>query len=407
MIRRFPLSIQILFLAVFTAAAFAIGYDVGYQRGAASVVPTGEGQVNGQGETPVGLGDDVNFSMFWDVWDLIKNSYVDQPVSEKDLYYGALRGMLSGLSDPYSLFFDPKDNKAFQDELSGSFDGIGAEVGQKDGQLIVISPLVGSPAETAGLKAGDKIYFIDDADTSTMTVDVAVNHIRGQKGTTVKLSISRDGVKELQDIVITRDTITMDSVKYVMRDDGIALIDIYFFNDKTSGLFNDAVQQIAMKNPKGIVLNLRNDPGGYLDAAIDVAGAWVDNDVVVSERTQEKNTPFSSTQVALLKGIPTVVLVNEGSASASEIVAGALQDDKLATIVGTQSFGKGSVQEFHDLPDGSAVKLTIAKWYTPLGRSIDKHGITPDEIVEFTKEEYAAGKDPQLDRAIEIIKAAH
>lgn len=395
-----------LILAAFTTAAFAIGYDVGWQKGAASNVPAGEGQVFGQGEIPSGLSDDVNFTMFWDVWDLIKERYVDQPVSEKDLFYASLRGLLSGLKDPYTLFFDPTDNEEFQAELEGSFEGIGAEIGMKDNQLTVIAPLVGSPAERAGIKAGDKIYFIDGVETFEMTTEEAVSRIRGEAGTAVTLSITRDGLEGLEEIVITRDTITIDSVKYLLRDDGIAVINIFFFNGETSELFGNAVQQIATHTVKGIVLDLRNDPGGYLDAAIDVASAWIDNDVIVSERVQDKETPYTSTQISLLEKIPTVVLVNGGSASASEIVAGALQDYELATLIGEQTFGKGSVQDYREFPDGSAVKLTIAKWYTPLGRSIDQDGITPDEVIEFTKEQYEAGIDPQFARAIEFLAEA-
>src|SRR3989338_4584866 len=399
MIRRFPVSVQILVLALFTSAAFAIGYDIGFERGVVSVVQEGEGQVLGQGEIPAGLSEDVNFALFWDVWDFVKSRYVDQPVSEKDLFYGSMAGLVAGLDDAYSVFFDPEANEAFQSELEGSFEGIGAEIGIKDGQLQVIAPLPGSPAEVAGIQAGDKIYYIDGVETFEMTVEEAVQLISGEGGTTVTLSVAHNGAESLEEITITRATITIDSVKFTMRDDGIAVIDIYFFNGDTTELFNDAVQQIAMSDAKGIILDLRNDPGGYLNAAIDVASAWIDNDVVVSEHVQDEVTPFYTTQISLLEGIPTVVLVNGGSASASEIVAGALQDYELATIVGEQTYGKGSVQDYREFPDGSAVKLTIAKWFTPAGRSIDKEGITPDELIEFTKEQYEAGLDPQLSRA--------
>lgn len=403
MIRRFPPAVQLLVLLVFTSAAFAVGYDIGFERGATSVVPQGEGRVLGQGEIPSGLSEDVDFDLFWDVWDFVKSRYVDQPVSEKDLFYGSMAGLVSGIDDAYSVFFDPEANEAFQSELEGSFEGIGAEIGIKDGQLQIIAPLPSSPAERAGLQAGDRIYYIDGVETFEMTVEEAVRMIRGEGGTTVTLSIAHNGAESLEDIVITRETITIDSVQFTMRDDGIAVINIYFFNGDTTELFNNAVQTIATSDVKGVILDLRNDPGGYLNAAIDVASAWVDNDVVVSEHVQDEVTPFLTTQIALLEGLPTVVLVNGGSASASEIVAGALQDYDLATIVGEQTFGKGSVQDYREFPDGSAVKLTIAKWFTPNGRSIDKEGITPDELIEFTREQYEAGIDPQLDRAIELL----
>lgn len=403
--RRYTTHLIVLVLLLISTTGFAFGYFIGKQNGIRSVVPPGEGEVIGVGEIPPGLSEDVNFSLFWDVWDLLKDEYVDQPISEKDLFYGAMSGMVWSLEDPHSVFFDPETAQEFQAELEGSFDGIGAEIEVKDGQLQVVAPLPGTPAELAGLQPGDKIYFIDGVDTTGMVVEEAVSLIRGEKGTTVVLTISHNGVETLEDISIERDTIIVESVKYTMRDDGIAVINLYFFNGDTAPLFEAAVQNALASGAEGIILDLRSNPGGYLNAAIDVASAWTGKQTVVIEQVRDEQTTLPGTASAMLSGIPTVVLVNGGSASGSEIVAGALQDYELATIVGEQTFGKGSVQDYRELPDGSAVKFTIAKWLTPDGRSIDHEGITPNIVVELTQEQFDAGQDPQFDKAIEILSA--
>ncbi len=401
----FQRPFKILIILLLVIGTFSIGFELGKGVGVRSVVPEGEGKVLGQGEIPAGLGEDVNFSLFWDVWDFIKDDYVDQPVSEKDLFYGAMQGLVFGLGDPHSVFFTPEDAAEFQQDLSGEFSGIGAEIGLKDDQLQIVAPLPGTPAQRAGLQAGDGIYAIDGVDTAGMAVDEAVSRIRGEKGTPVVLTISHNGVDTLEEVTIIRDTITVESVKLTIREDGIAVIDIYFFNEDTTALFDAAVQKILTSDVSGLVVDLRNDPGGYLTSAIDVASAWAGRDVITYESQKDQKRPLIGTGEALLAGLPTVVLVNGGSASASEIVAGALQDFDLATIVGEQTFGKGSVQDYRDLPDGSAIKITIAKWLTPKGRSIDQLGITPDVIVEFTEEQFVAGIDPQMDKAIEVLNA--
>lgn len=401
--RPVPKSFVGLIAALLIAFSFSAGFLVGQEQGVRSVVPVGEGKVLGVGEVPPGLDKDVNFSLFWNVWNLVKDEYVDQPISEKDLLYGSLKGMVAALGDQHSLFFDPEMAKEFASQLSGSFDGIGAEIEVKDSQLVIIAPLPGTPAEKAGLLTGDRILAIDGVETAGMPVDEAVKRIRGQKHTTVTLTISRDGWTQAKDYPIVRDTIVVESVKYTLRDDKIAVITIASFGEDTSRLFKIASDQAIKDGAKGIVLDLRGDPGGYLNAAIDVSSAWVGESTVVIEKIKDQEQKNIGTSLATLTGMPTVVLVNGGSASASEIVSGALQDHKDATIVGEQSFGKGSVQDYRDLPDGSAVKLTIARWYTPNDRSIDKLGITPDVIVPMTQADVDAGKDPQMDKAIEIL----
>jgi len=361
------------------------------------------GTVSNVGELPEHLSKDVDFNLFWKVWDLVKKNYVHQPVADTKLFYGALSGIVSSLDDPYSVFFDPDTAKKFQQELEGSFDGIGAELGIKDKQLTIIAPLPDTPAARAGLKAGDKILAIDGKDTTDMALDYAVSLIRGTKGTEVNLTVWREGWEKPQDFKIARDKIEIASVKWEMKGD-IAYIEINHFNEDTSAKFNQAVNEVITKNPKGLILDLRNNPGGFLDTAVEVAGEWIENDVVVIEQMDDgqKNEERSS-GLARLQNLKTVVLINEGSASASEIVAGALQDDGKATLVGKKTFGKGSVQNLEPLEDGSAVKLTVALWLTPKGRQIDKEGIGPDTEVDLTEEDYNANRDPQLYKAIEIL----
>ncbi len=404
MIKRFPRSVVILTFVVFVLVAFNFGFIFGRQQGLRSVVPEGEGRVTGQGEIPAHLSKNIDFNLFWDVWDLIKDQYYEQPVSETSLFYGAMDGLLEGLDDPYSTFFDPEEAAEFAEELSGSFEGIGAEIAIKDDQLQIVAPLPGTPAEQAGAKPGDKIYLIDGEETTDMTLEEAVSRIRGPKGTSVTLSISRDGLEELEDIVIVRDEINIDSVEWELRDDGIAVVNMYFFNEDTAVLFEEAIQDILTHDVSGVILDLRSNPGGLLSMAIDVSSAWLGNQTVVIEQIKDERQTISGHGLARLSGLPTVVLINEGSASGSEIVAGALQDFDAAILVGMTTFGKGSVQDFKGLKDGSAVKITVAKWLTPNGRSINELGINPDIEIEYPIEDFYAGHDPQFTKAIEVLQ---
>ncbi|OGL66352.1 hypothetical protein A2856_01490 [Candidatus Uhrbacteria bacterium RIFCSPHIGHO2_01_FULL_63_20] len=397
-----PVAILILLLGI--SLSFSTGLFVGKQQGARAAVPEGEGRVLNQGDVPSTLSEDVDFRQFWDVWNLVKELYVRQPVSEKELFYGAMHGLVAGTGDDYTSYFDPEEAQAFTENLEGSFTGIGAEIGIKEGILQVVAPLPDTPAERAGLRTGDHILLIDGTDTSGMPVEEAVNRIRGPKGSVVTLAIGREGAGEAVEFKITREKIVVQSVKLTMED-AIATIAIHTFNDETVPLFNDAVNEALSKDAEGIILDLRGDPGGLLNAAISVASAWTGYDTVVIEKGQNTDQPFHGVSAPRLAGMDTVVLVNGGSASASEIVAGALQDYGFATLVGTQTFGKGSVQDYRELPDGSAVKVTVALWYTPKGRSIDKTGITPDEVVEFTEEDLDAKRDPQKEKALQILSA--
>ncbi len=365
------------------------------------------GKVLGKyGEAPQGkLSRDVDFNLFWEVWDMLEERYVDrEKLNEKEMFYGAIGGMVSSLEDPYTVFMNPAVAQEFEQDLAGTFEGIGAEIGIRNDILTIIAPLADMPAEKAGLRAGDKVYAINGESTAGITVDEAVNKIRGPHGTEVNLTISRDGMEEAKDISITRGVITVKSVKAELRDDKIFVVQISNFNDDTLDLFDKAIQEIIAKNPKAVILDLRNNPGGYLDTAIEVASEWVEDGVVVSEKfSEEKKDEYLARGRARLKDYNTVVLINQGSASASEIVAGALQDYNKAVVVGKQTFGKGSVQVLENLPDGSSVKITVAKWLTPNGNCINETGITPDVEVDLTEEDYNADKDPQMEKAIEIL----
>ena len=331
-----------------------------------------------------------------------------------DLFYGSLQGIVDSLGDPHSSYFPPQPAKEFAEGLSGAFEGIGAEIGIRNDQLIVIAPLPESPAQQAGLKPGDKVLAINGEETMGIALDKAVSKIRGPKGTQVKLTITRDGLKEAQDITVTRDTIKVPTVTWEMKDGRVAYLRIGYFNEQTWTQFDKAVKEILAEAPEGIALDLRSNPGGFLDTAVRVASEWVESGPIVKEKfVQDKKNEYITQGQHRFKGIPTVILVDEGTASGSEIVAGALQDYGIAKLVGKKTFGKGSVQDFEVLPDGSALKLTIARWYTPNDRQIDQKGIDPDVIIEgemFEKKKDAKGEskedfdDKGLEKALEMLK---
>jgi len=414
--KRIAVTVLVLILAI---VCFGAGMYVTQKNEVAKELANQEvvflGKVLGKySQAPEGkLTQDIDFDLFWDVWDVLYEEHVDRDqLNEKEMFYGSLRGLVASLGDPYTVFMNPQVAQEFEEDLAGTFEGIGAQIGIKNDILTIIAPLEGMPAEAAGLRAGDKVYAIDGESTAGISIDEAVNKIRGPKGTDVVLTISRDGLDKAEDIAITRDTIIVKSVKTEiedqdteLRDDDIFVVKITNFNNDTYNLFNQAVQEIVIQDPVGIILDLRNNPGGYLDTAIEIASEWIEDDIVVIEKfSEEKSNDYLARGRARLKNYPTVVLVNQGSASASEIVSGALQDYNKATIVGMQTFGKGSVQTVADLDDGSSVKITVAKWLTPNGRCISEEGIAPDEEVDLTIEDYEADKDPQMEKAVEILQ---
>jgi carboxyl-terminal processing protease len=351
----------------------------------------------------------ADYSLFWDAYDLLNSKFVERPLDQQKLLHGAIAGMTAAAGDPYTTFFDPEQAKEFANELQGTFDGIGAEIGIKNDQLVVIAPLDDTPAQRAGLLPGDIILAINDESSSGMTVDQAVSKIRGEANTEVKLTIVHEGGNTPQEVKITRAHIEVKSLKFEIKEvDGkkIAIIKLSRFGEDTQGLLNHAVDVVLQSGVKGVVLDLRSNPGGYLETAVTTAANWVDTDqVVLKERSYNgETTEYLSESWPRLKGIKTIVLVNGGSASASEIVAGALQDHGWATLVGEKTFGKGSVQELTEMKDDSTLKITTAKWFTPNDRSIDKNGLEPDVKVDLTREDVQAGRDPQMDKALELLK---
>ncbi|MDR3559423.1 MAG: S41 family peptidase [Candidatus Pacebacteria bacterium] len=383
----------------------------GYNRGRGSVTPPSSNipldqSVLTNKNSPTN--DQVDFSLFWKVWDLLKEKHVDKDkLNAQQLVYGAINGMLAATNDPYTEFFDPEQNKEFSQDIGGSFEGIGAELGVKDKILTVIAPLDGSPAQKAGLRSGDKILKVNGQSISNMSIDQAVNLIRGPKGSKVTLTIFREGDQNTQDIAITRDTIEVKSVNLSFKDNGIAYLQITQFSSNTSQEFDDAMNQIIAHQSKGIILDLRDDPGGLLDQAVDVADRLISKgQIVVTEKDSAgKEDSTYTTGGDKLSSLPLVVLINQGSASASEILSGALKDDRNITLVGQTSFGKGCVQEFLDLPGGSSVKITVANWLTPHGDYIMNKGITPTIKVDMTADDTKNNKDPQLDKAMQVLES--
>lgn len=398
-IKRFFVTYLIIIAFLFT---FLGGTFVGYQSRQAK--PETGGEVINRGQLPPYLLEDVDFNLFWDVWKIAKGKYLKQPVVDTKLFYGALSGVISALGDPYSSFLDPEITQKFNEELSGTFEGIGAEIGIKKEQLLIIAPLPNTPAARAGLKAGDRILEINDKDTFGMSIEQAVSLIRGPQKTEVILTIFRERFEKPEKISIVRDEIHIENVTWRMIDN-IAYIKIIQFNGETVQKFQLATQELMLQNPKAIILDLRGNPGGYFDAAVDIASFWIPSpEIVVSQKYQgDKKDDFRSRGQALLKSFPTIVLVNGGSASASEIVAGALQDHAKAKLIGEKTFGKGSVQDYEIMRDGSSVKITIAEWLTPKGRLINGEGIAPDIEIELTKEDYENDEDPQLQKAVELL----
>ncbi|MFA5126437.1 MAG: S41 family peptidase [Patescibacteria group bacterium] len=388
--------------------AFFVGLGVGVKRQQPAF--TSEqiiSQASDELASIFGQNSGVNISLFKEVWDTIHQNYFDKgQVKDQALFYGALAGMVDALGDPHSVFFDPKSTKDFAQELKGSFDGIGAEIGRRDGLLVIVAPLSGSPAEKAGLKAGDKILAIDSKDATEFSIDQAISLIRGNKGTKVTLTVLSNGENKTKNVTIVRAKIDVPSVTYRLED-SLALIKVSNFNEETDGQFAKVVQKVLVDNPNGIILDLRNNPGGFLETAVSLTSYWLEpGQVVVREEFADKslNQTHQAVRKPSLSRFKTIVLVNEGSASASEILAGALKDYALATLIGQKTYGKGSVQQLIPLSDQTSVKITVAKWLTPKGNTIDGTGISPDIEVDLTADDYNQGIDPQLDKAKELLK---
>ena len=347
------------------------------------------------------------FGPFWEAWNLVHENYVDQPLDDMALMRGAIDGMMQALGDQHSSYMDPQDYKEANASLEGSYEGIGAYVDTTTEYLTITSPIPGSPAEAAGLLPGDQIVAIDGDDMTGIDAELARRRVLGPAGSTVLLSVLREGETELLEFSITRATITIASASGEMLDGGIAYLQVTTFGSNTMPELEAALQDLMAQNPKGIILDLRNNGGGYLQTAVEVASQFQSEGVVLYEqygdgtRTTYEVIPGG---MATDTSIPMLVLINEGSASASEIVAGALQDLGRARLVGVTSYGKGSVQNWLPLSgENGAVRITIARWLTPKEHTIHKIGLTPDVVMEMTEEDYKAKRDPQLDKAMEVL----
>lgn len=336
-----------------------------------------------------------------EIYQLIKDNFDGQPTDE-DFLNGQKKGLANATGDTYTEFFTAEETKQFNESLNGTFEGIGAELGREGNLIVIVAPIKGAPAEKAGILPGDIITEINGESAADISVSEAVNKIRGPKGEEVTLKIVREG-EELE-IKIIRDTISIASVEWKMQGT-TGIISIGRFGDDTVSLTRQAAQELKDQGATSIVLDVRGNPGGLLDAAVGVSGVWLPKGTTVLEekRNGEVVQTYKTDSQPILAGVQTVVLINGGSASASEIVAGALHDHKAATLMGTQSFGKGSVQRVLPLDGGGSLKVTIARWFTPAGKNIDKEGIAPDQEVKITAEQREAKQDPQLDAAIDYL----
>ena len=357
---------------------------------------------------PVCKPEEVDFSLFWETWNVLKEKfYQPEKFDTQKMTEGAISGMVKSLGDPYTSFFNPQETKEFFEEAKGTFEGIGIEIDKKKEELVVIAPLEGTPAKRAGIRAGDKILKIDDKETVDLSLEEAVKLIRGPKGTEVKLTISRGDWKEPKEFKISRALIKIPSLKWELKEDDIVYLKLYQFFDRTGDDFRKSAIEILNSPAKKIILDLRNNPGGYLEVAQEISGWFLKRgDIVVIEDFgpgKEKNEYKADGNEKFLD-YPIVVLINQGSASASEILAGALRDNRNVLLIGEKSFGKGSIQELEELRGGSSLKITIANWLTPKGQLITDKGLEPDIKVEMSEEDYEQDRDPQLEKALEVIK---
>jgi len=403
-----------LFVAgILLAGAFSGGFIVGHLLPSTGQLPvisdflpsSPSVQPDQQSATPSEY--QTLFTPFWEAWNVVHEQFVDQPIDDQALMQGAIRGMMDALGDKQTFYMEPQVYESETSSLQGQYEGIGAYVDTDGEFLTIVSPIEGSPADKAGLKPGDKVIAIDGQDMSGVAPEQARLKVLGPEGTKVTLTVTRDGESEPLKFDITRAQIVIHSAEGKMLDNGIAYIDINTFGEKTTQELRGTLDNLLKENPKGIIIDLRNNPGGYLNTSVEVASEFIDKGVVLYEQYGDGRR---DTHKVLGNGratdLPIVVLINEGSASASEILAGALQDYGRAKLVGVQSYGKGSVQNWVPLSDNQgAARVTIARWLTPKERLIDHIGLTPDVNVEMTAEDFTAGRDPQLDAAEQTMQA--
>lgn len=387
-----------LFLIVSFMAIFMLGLGIG--NGSVTF-----GQRGNYASVSEGLPNNLNYTDVEELYDRLRKSF-DGQLSEQELIEGLKQGLVNATGDQYTQYLSPEEAKEFTEDLNGTFSGIGARLMLNENDLVMVeTPLAGYPAEKAGLRAKDVVAEISGESALEMSVSDAVEKIRGEAGTIIKLKVVRDGKQQL-DFEIKRETITIPSVEHSILEGNIGYMQVARFDETTAALAKKAANEFKAAGVEGVILDLRNNPGGILDAAVDLSGIWLPEGKVVLQEKRDNVVvkTFESNGPATLAGVETVVLINEGSASASEITAGALRDNKAATLMGEKSFGKGSVQTVQELPDGGILKVTIARWFTPNGKNIDKEGIEPDKKVTRSSEDITKNRDPQKDAAVKFIQ---
>ncbi len=383
-----------VFVAVIVVASSGMGFAAGwYLSLRAKPSPT-----------PSPAGDDIQarFGLFWEAFDIIQREY-SGPIDVPKLVHGAIDGAVRSLGDPYTAFSEPEQARILEQDLEGSFEGIGATVDVLDGQMVVVEPLEGSPAAKAGLRAGDILLEADGKPLQGLDFSQALVLIRGPKGSQVRLLVRREGVADPFEVVVTRDTIDVPTVSYRMLDGGIAYVRLTEFNSRAGTRLRASLREALAHKPQAVILDLRGNPGGYLHIAVQVANEFIRDGVLVTERDgKDKVTEYKAEGNGLVLDLPLAVLVDRGSASAAEIVAAAIQDTGRGVLIGQPTFGKGSVQVAHTLSDGSSLRVTVAHWYSPKGYRLDGQGLTPEVVVPADQ---AAGGDPVLDRAVQYLKS--
>ena len=412
--KRFSLAIILGFVIL---GSFSFGFFAGSTQGPESAVPA----LIANSDSAVQ--DSVDFSTFWKAWTVLNDKFAGTSTPPQERVWGSIKGLADSFNDPYTVFFPPKKKKIFEEEIKGNFEGVGMEVGIKDGRITVVAPIKGSPAERAGIKTGDQVLKIDTTSTEGLALEAAIKLIRGKAGTSVTLTLNRVGEKAPLEIKVTRAVIDIPTIRTKTKDevatagsaqsgtglrkDGIFVIELYSFSANSANLFRNALKDFVDSGSKKLILDLRGNPGGYLEAAVDMASWFLPKgEIVLKEefgKQKEEHIYRSKGYDIFGDDLQMVILVNGGSASASEILAGALSENGVATLVGTKTFGKGSVQELVKITPETSIKVTIARWLTPKGTSISKTGITPQYVVEFTEADFLDKKDPQMEKAVELL----
>jgi len=397
--------VSVIVALVFILSSFYFGTYIGHTQASTD---TTRYLLNKETDKP----SDVDFAIFWKAWNALDQKYVatgtsTERVTSEERIYGAIKGMTEAMGDPYTVFFPPQESKEFEETISGNFEGVGMEVGIKDDVLTVISPLQGTPASRAGILTGDKILGIDKIATEGLSVDKSIDRIRGKEGTTVILTIQR-GEDAPFEVAVVRAVINIPTIEVINRPDGVFVIRLFSFSRDSPRLFRNALREFSQTKSDKLIIDLRGNPGGYLEAAVDMASWFLPaGKVIVREDFSEgkdEEALRSKGYDIFSDNLKLIVLINGGSASASEILAGALQDHKKAQVVGTKSFGKGSVQEVVSIDENTSLKVTVARWLTPNRVSISKEGIVPDVVVELTDEDVKNKYDRQLEEAVELLK---